>query len=129
MLGGLILLPYIIPEVVRALAWRLILDPLFGAQLHPGQRAARHDAGQPWLGDPHTALPSVIMVNVWAGLPFFIILLLAGLKAIDAEQYDAASVDGATAGGGSCTSRCRACATSSSSRRCSRRSSRSTASR
>ena len=36
------------------------------------------------------------MVNVWAGLPFFIILLLAGLKAIDGEQYDAAAVDGAT---------------------------------
>ena len=49
----------------------------------------------PWLSDPHTALPAVIMVNVWAGLPFMVVLLLAGLKGIDAELYDAASVDGA----------------------------------
>ena len=51
----------------------------------------------PGLAIPATALPSVILVNIWAGLPFFIILCLAGLKAIDAEQYDAASVDGASA--------------------------------
>jgi len=97
-LGGLILLPYIVPEVVRALAWRVLLDPLFGAlnyilvnTLHVLPK------GIPWLGDPSWALPSVIMVNVWAGLPFFIILCVAGLKAIDAEQYDAAAVDGASA--------------------------------
>jgi multiple sugar transport system permease protein len=95
-LGGLILVPYVIPEVVRALAWRLILDPLFGA----GNFILVHvlhvlSVGQPWLSDPHTALPAVIMVNVWAGLPFMVVLLLAGLKGIDAELYDAASVDGA----------------------------------
>lgn len=95
-LGGIILLPYIIPEVVRALAWRVLLDPLFGALNYILVNQLRLlDKGLPWLGDPNTALPSVIMVNVWAGLPFFIILCLAGLKAIDAEQYDAASVDGA----------------------------------
>jgi multiple sugar transport system permease protein len=97
-LGGLILLPYIIPEVVRALAWRVILDPLFGALNFILVNVLRvMDRGLPWLGDPATALPSVILVNVWAGTPFFIILLVAGLKAIDAEQYDAAAVDGANA--------------------------------
>jgi multiple sugar transport system permease protein len=97
-LGGLILLPYIIPDVVRALAWRVILDPLFGAGnfilvnvLHVLPK------GLPWLGDPNTALPSVTLVNVWGGMPFFVILLLAGLKGIDGELYDAASVDGANA--------------------------------
>jgi multiple sugar transport system permease protein len=95
-LGGIILLPYIIPEVVRALAWRVLLDPLFGALNYILVNVLGVlPAGLPWLGNPQTALPSVIMVNVWAGLPFFIILCLAGLKAIDAEQYDAASVDGA----------------------------------
>jgi multiple sugar transport system permease protein len=95
-LGGLLLVPYVIPEVVRALAWRLLLDPLFGAGncllvnvLHV------MSVGQPWLSDPRTALPSVIMVSVWAGTPFIVVLLLAGLKGIDAELYDAASVDGA----------------------------------
>ncbi|MGE3910923.1 MAG: ABC transporter permease subunit [Chloroflexota bacterium] len=95
-LGGIILLPYIIPEVVRALAWRVLLDPIFGALNYIlVNQLGILERGLPWLGSPSTALPSIIMVNVWAGLPFFIILCLAGLKAIDAEQYDAASVDGA----------------------------------
>src|SRR5918912_1389094 len=95
-LAGVILLPYIIPEVVRALAWRILLDPLFGALnyilvniLHLMPK------GPSWLGDQATALPSVIGVNVWAGIPFFVILFTAGLKSIDSELYDAAAVDGA----------------------------------
>jgi multiple sugar transport system permease protein len=97
-LGGLLLLPYIIPEAVRALAWRILLDPLFGgANYILVNMLHLMDKGLPWLGHPATALPSVIMVNVWAGTAFFVILLLAGLKAIDSELYDAAAVDGATA--------------------------------
>jgi multiple sugar transport system permease protein len=97
-LGGLVLLPYIIPEIVRALVWRILLDPLFGALnyilvnvLHVMSK------GPSWLADTGTALPSVITVNVWSGIPFFVILLLAGLKSIDKELYDAAAVDGANA--------------------------------
>jgi multiple sugar transport system permease protein len=97
-LGGLILLPYIIPEVVRALAWRVLVDPLFGAMNYIMFNTLHIiPAPWPWLGQPNTALPTVILVNVWAGLPFVIILCLAGLKAVDAEQYDAAAVDGASA--------------------------------
>jgi multiple sugar transport system permease protein len=97
-IGGLILLPYIIPDVVRALAWCILLDPLFGGLnyilvnvLHVMSK------GPSWLGDTATTLPSVITVNIWAGMPFFIILILAGLKSIDRELYDAAAVDGANA--------------------------------
>ena len=94
--GGLLLVPYVVPEVVRALAWRMILDPLFGGLNHILVHVLGIMAqGHPWLSDPNTALPAVIMVNVWAGVPFMIMLLLAGLKGIDAELYDAASVDGA----------------------------------
>ena len=53
--------------------------------------------GPSWLSDPGSALPSVITVNVWSGIPFFVILLLAGLKSIDREVYEAAAVDGANA--------------------------------
>jgi multiple sugar transport system permease protein len=96
-LGGLILLPFIIPEVVRALAWRVLLDPIFGALNYILVHGLHlMPQGIAWLGEPSTALPSVTMVNVWAGLPFFIILCTAGLKGIDTEQYDAASVDGAS---------------------------------
>ncbi|HEX8969303.1 MAG TPA: ABC transporter permease subunit [Chloroflexota bacterium] len=97
-LGGIVLLPYIVPEIVRALAWRILLDPLFGALnyllvnvLHVMSK------GPAYLADPGTALSSVIAVNVWSGIPFFVILFLAGLKAIDHELYDAAAVDGANA--------------------------------
>jgi multiple sugar transport system permease protein len=96
-LGGIVLLPYIIPSVVQVLAWRILLDPLFGGLgfilvniLHVTDRAPS------LLGDPNTALPSVITVNIWAGIPFFIILFTAGLKSIDKELYEAANVDGAT---------------------------------
>ncbi len=97
-LGGLVLLPFIIPDVVRALAWRVLMDPLFGVLNYIFYNVlGLMSAPWPWLGDPATALPSVILVNIWAGAPFFIILVVAGLKAIDGELYDAASVDGATA--------------------------------
>src|SRR5918912_2176432 len=95
-LAGIILLPYIIPEVVRALAWRILLDPLFGALNYILVNVLHVMAkGPSWLGDQGTALPSVIGVNVWAGIPFFVILFTAGLKSIDSELYDAAAVDGA----------------------------------
>src|SRR5437868_9853643 len=95
-LGGLILLPYIIPEIVRALAWRILLDPLFGALNYILVNVLHLMAtGPSWLGDQSTALASVITVNVWAGIPFFVILFTAGLKSIDSELYDAAAVDGA----------------------------------
>jgi len=96
-LGGIVLVPYIIPDVVRAIAWKILLNPLFGA----GNFLLKDvfhitDRGYDWMGSAQTALPSVTMVNIWSGAAFFIILLVAGLKAIDSEQYDAAAVDGAS---------------------------------
>jgi len=95
LLTGLILLPWVVPEVVTALTWRGILDPLFG-MLNPllkGIGLISRDVG--WLSEPGLALSSVIAVNIWKGIPFFTMLLLAGLKAIDKELYEAAEVDGA----------------------------------
>jgi multiple sugar transport system permease protein len=96
-LTGLMLLPWIVPEVVTAMAWRSILDPIFGG-LNPILLALGiidHPRG--WLSEPGLAMPSVIAVNIWKGIPFYTILLLAGLKAIDKELYEAAEVDGANA--------------------------------
>jgi multiple sugar transport system permease protein len=98
LLAGLILVPYVIPEVVRALAWRILLDPLYGAANYVLVDVLHLIQTRPaWLSDPQTALASVIGVSVWAGLPFFVILFSAGLKAIDRELYDAAAIDGAGA--------------------------------
>jgi multiple sugar transport system permease protein len=96
-LTGLMLLPWIVPEVVTALAWKSILDPIFGG-LNPILLALGViDRPRGWLSEPSLALPSVITVNIWKGIPFYTILLVAGLKAIDREQYEAAEVDGADA--------------------------------
>jgi multiple sugar transport system permease protein len=96
LLTGLVLLPWVIPEVVAALTWRGLYDPIFGGLNVLLIRLGIIDTGIAWLGNFDLALPAVITVNVWKGIPFFTILLLAGLKAIDGELYDAASVDGAS---------------------------------
>jgi multiple sugar transport system permease protein len=97
LLSGLMLLPWIVPEVVTAMAWRSIFDPIFGG-LNPillGLGIISKPRG--WLSETSLAMPSVIAVNIWKGIPFYTLLLLAGLKAIDREQYEAAEVDGADA--------------------------------
>lgn len=94
-LTGVILLPWIVPEVVTALTWRSIYDPIFGGLNPILQQLGLIDRPIAWLAEPSLAMPSVIAVNVWKGIPFYVILLLAGLKAIDREQYEAAEVDGA----------------------------------
>jgi multiple sugar transport system permease protein len=94
-LSGIMLLPWIVPEIVTALAWKSIYDPIFGG-LNPilvGLGVIERPLG--WLSDPNLAMSSIIAVNVWKGIPFYVLLLLAGLKAIDRELLEAAEVDGA----------------------------------
>jgi multiple sugar transport system permease protein len=94
-LTGLMLLPWIAPEVVTALAFRSIFDPIFGGLNPILQGLGIIDKPRAWLAESHLALPSVIAVNVWKGIPFYTILLLSGLKAIPKELVEAAEVDGA----------------------------------
>ncbi|HMO56783.1 MAG TPA: ABC transporter permease subunit [Roseiflexaceae bacterium] len=94
-LTGLMLLPWIVPEVVTAMAWRSIYDPIFGGLNPILQSLGIIDRRVAWLAENNLAMPSVIAVNIWKGIPFFTLLLLAGLKAIDRELYEAAEVDGA----------------------------------
>jgi multiple sugar transport system permease protein len=94
-LTGLMLLPWIVPEVVTAMAWRSIYDPIFGGLNPILLQLGLIDHPRGWLSEPQLAMPSVISVNIWKGIPFYTILLLAGLKAIDRELYEAAEVDGA----------------------------------
>lgn len=97
LLSGIMLLPWIVPEIVTALAWKSIYDPMFGGLNPILQGAGIIDRPLGWLSDPNMAMGSIISVNVWKGIPFFVLLLLAGLKAVDREQIEAAQVDGATA--------------------------------
>ena len=94
-LTALMLLPWIVPEVVTALTWLSIYHPIFGGLNPILMQFGLIDRPVAWLTDH--AMASVIAVNVWKGIPFYTILLLAGLKAIDREHYEAAEVDGANA--------------------------------
>ena len=97
LLTGLVLLPWIIPSVVQALAWKSILDPLFGGLNPILLSIGLIDKPLSFLADPKMAMICVIAVNVWAGIPFFTVNMLAGMQAIDKEQYEAAEIDGASA--------------------------------
>jgi multiple sugar transport system permease protein len=106
-LAGLLLLPWVVPTVVTAFSWRSLLDPIFGSVnilltesgIGPLLASVHLVDSWPagWLSDPELAMPSVILVNVWKGIPFFTVAFLAGLKAIPADLYEAATIDGASA--------------------------------
>ena len=94
---ALLFLPWVMPEMVRAVTWKGLLDPLYGMVNRLLLLLGVNDRAIPFLGDPDTALAAVIVVNVWAGIPLVAIILLAGLKALDRELYEAAAIDGASA--------------------------------
>jgi multiple sugar transport system permease protein len=86
----LALIPWAMPPVVVAIMWRLLLHPTNG----PVNAILGTDIN--WLGNFSTALPAVIVVGVWVGMPQTTVTLLAGLQSIDRSLYEAAAVDGAT---------------------------------
>jgi multiple sugar transport system permease protein len=90
-----ILLPFIIPTVLSTFAWKWMFDPTFSVLnwllYHLGLITGRIN----WLGDPDLAMISIIVVNIWRGVPFFAISLLAGLQTISPELNEAAAIDGA----------------------------------
>lgn len=96
-LTGAFLVPWIVPSVVIALTWKSLLDPVYGGVNQFLIQTGMVEKGFPWFGSTQTAMISLIMVNVWQGIPFFAVNLLAGLKAIDKEYYEAAKIDGASA--------------------------------
>jgi multiple sugar transport system permease protein len=90
-----VLLPFIIPTVLSTFAWKWMFDPTFSVinwlLFQLGIIRQRIN----WLGDPDLALISVMVVNIWRGVPFYAISLLAGLQTINPELHEAAAIDGA----------------------------------
>ena len=90
-----VLLPFIIPTVLSTFAWKWMFDPTFSVLnwmlFHAGFITTRIN----WLGEPNLAFTAIIVVNVWRGLPFYAISLLAGLQTISPELQEAAAIDGA----------------------------------
>ena len=90
------LLPWIIPGIVVALVWEWLYQPNYGVINDLLIRAGLLRDRVAWLSDPALAMPAVIAANVWRGVPFFAIMLLAGLQSIPDDLYEAARVDGAS---------------------------------
>lgn len=92
-----ILLPFIIPTVLSTFAWKWMFDPTFSVLNWLLREVGLIDQRINWLGDPDLAMGCIIAVNVWRGVPFFAITLLAGLQTISPELHEAAAIDGANA--------------------------------
>ena len=92
---GMLLIPWVIPPAMSTLIWWWMYEPSYSALnwLLVGVGLAP----VPWLGDPYWARFAVILVNVWYGAPFFMIMYLAALKSVPAELYESAEIDGANA--------------------------------
>lgn len=89
-------LPYLVSPLVVGYLWSLILSPTFGA-LNEALRAVGLESwALPWLGDPTTALPVIILVNAWQWVGFPMLLFSAALAGIPEEYMQAARVDGAS---------------------------------
>ncbi|MFF4985313.1 carbohydrate ABC transporter permease [Streptomyces sp. NPDC001046] len=93
---ALAIVPWAMPEVVVGVMWRLVYHPDAGV-LNETLRDLGLGGGQDWLSSLATALPAVILVGVWAGMPQTTVALLAGLQNTPRELHEAAAVDGAGA--------------------------------
>jgi multiple sugar transport system permease protein len=95
MVRAFILLPFIIPTVLSTFAWKWMFDPTFSVLNWLLFKIGLITGRINWLGDPDLAMLSIIIVNIWRGVPFFAISLLAGLQTISPELHEAAAIDGA----------------------------------
>ncbi|GLU28213.1 ABC transporter permease [Brucella sp. NBRC 12950] len=93
---AIVLLPWVVPTVLSALAFWWIYDAQFSIVSWSLMQIGLIDQPINFLGDPTNARLSVIAANVWRGIPFVAISLLAGLQTIPASLQEAASLDGAT---------------------------------
>ena len=90
------LIPWVTPGVLIALMWRWLFDGNYGVINELLLRMGVIQEKIAWLSRMDTALPSVIITIVWQGIPFFALMLLAGLQGIPGELYEAADIDGAS---------------------------------
>src|SRR3978361_1143597 len=90
---GVLLVPWVIPAAMSTLGWLWLFDPSYSAFNYT---LSFFGIGPiPWTGDADWDRFSVILVNVWYGAPFFMIMYLASLKSVPEQPYEAAAIDGA----------------------------------
>ncbi|MBC8586612.1 carbohydrate ABC transporter permease [Youxingia wuxianensis] len=90
------LIPWVTPGVLIGLMWKWIYDGNYGVLNDILMRLHMIEEPVTFLANTTTAFPSVILTIIWQGIPFFAIMILAGLQGIPQELYEAADIDGAT---------------------------------
>jgi multiple sugar transport system permease protein len=96
MLRAAILIPFIVPTVLSAIAFWWIYDTQFSILSWTLTKLGLISTNIDFLGDPWNARWSTIFANIWRGVPFVAITLLAGLQTVSPSLYEAATLDGAT---------------------------------
>jgi multiple sugar transport system permease protein len=91
---ALFLLPLASAPAAVGLVWRYLYDPDFGIYTAILGYLGIHAPN--WLGDPKTAMPSIIVFDIWQWTPFVILIVLAGLQSMPREPFEAAELDGAS---------------------------------
>ncbi len=94
-LRAVALIPWAIPPVVNGLVWQWMLEGRHGLLNYIFQSIGLIDSYQAWLSYPETALPALVIAQVWNHVPFVAIVILAALQTVPDELYDSALVDGA----------------------------------
>jgi multiple sugar transport system permease protein len=96
LIRGAVLLPWVIPTALSTLGWTWMFNSLYSVVNWTGiAMGIMTPPGPNWLGQQYYAMTAVVVVNIWRGLPFFAITILAGLVSIPKELYEAAEADGA----------------------------------
>lgn len=95
-LTGIVLLPWVTPSIVVGYTWRWLLDSNYGT-IHALLKLVGIVGERSILTDPRMAMPAVIVMSAWKGAPFLIVAVLATLKSIPEDLYEAAAIDGAGA--------------------------------
>lgn len=90
-----LLLPWIVPTALSSLAWLMIFDGVLSPLSWLARSWGLVQGNIPWLGNPVMAMGALIVANVWRGIPFFAVSILAGLQAVPQELHEAAAIDGA----------------------------------
>jgi multiple sugar transport system permease protein len=93
---SVVMWPWVISGVAASIMWQWMLSTRYGIINHVFLQVGIIAEPISWLGQMHTALPSLAVVSIWKAFPFVAITLLAGIQAIPLELYEAARVDGAS---------------------------------
>jgi multiple sugar transport system permease protein len=94
---AVVMMPWIVPTALSTLGWFMIFDPVFSPISWLLKQLGIIQKNINFLGDPGLAIAMLCLVNIWRGIPFFGITILAGLQAVPQELHEAAAIDGANA--------------------------------